>query len=436
MSVETQLSNYRGHFEAEMTDVTLDQVTSPRPVIRSPGRWWRAPVAAVAAAMAVLVLIGGVALMAGRSDETLPVGTVPSDTGPDSAVPDSDTTVVATSGGWSYVTDPDVFGVATFIDGVVAGGPGFVAAGELLNDEGSSVELRVWVSGDGVEWMPVTVPVVEDPASSQTRWRLAAGPIGMLLWSVALDESEPASVVLFSVDGYEWVPVTMVPERIHAVAASEQGFIAIGGTDQAVEVSTSSDGLIWTATAPDVAVRFDGVTSWNDQWVAWSWGGFNCETATACDGFWVSTDGDVWTELAINPAAFDSSSVWDMGEFRGELYAVGTRMTHPAVWASSDGISWELVFSSDTVGEGWGIATGDDMIAITASHTEEALDRPDNVWMSADGRTWRLIGSEDTFATPAIRQLAISGNRIVAAGIQDWEDWPPRPALLLWTASN
>lgn len=101
----------------------------------------------------------------------------------------------------------------------------------------------------------------------------------------------------------------------------------------------------------------------------------------------------------------------------------------PAVWASANGRDWEKVLSDpDSLGVLWGVATSADMIVARGSHAEEALDRPDEVWMSRNGREWNVIGSNETFGTPALKQLAVSDNRIVAGGSPNWDVWPPAPA--------
>jgi len=433
MSVESQLRGYQAHFEAEVSDVSLDDVTAPRRARLQPAkppttrRIW---VVVLASALAVLVSVGGVALLVGRGEETIPVVTEPS--GPD-------TTVVATSGGWAQVASADVFGTATVIDGVVVGGPGFVAVGEILDADGRTMGLRGWVSSDGVDWEPINLPSIDVAASTQTRWRLTAGPVGVMLWSIAMSEDEADSGLYFSADGYNWHEVATGPQRIYAIAASDRGFIAIADTPEGTEILTSSDGSSWVSTGGEVpgeVGRFDGVTSWDEGWVAWAWGGFDCTsvTATACDGFWASPDGSVWTELVANAPVFEDASIWDMHEYRDELYAVGEYQAKPAAWVSADGTTWTRVFArADNLGALWGVTAGSDMIVARGSHSEEALDRPDEIWMSTDGRNWRLIGSEDTFGTPALRQLAVSGDRIVAGGIRDWDIWPPPPALLRWT---
>jgi hypothetical protein len=215
-----------------------------------------------------------------------------------------------------------------------------------------------------------------------------------------------------------------------------------------MEIYASNDGLVWNrvdAEIPTAVGGFYGVTGWNDGWVAWGWGctptGGCDASSTTEDGFWISADGTTWTKLDANRSVFQDASIWAVEEYRGELYAVGDVVVDdestPAVWVSANGRDWEKVLSDpDSLGVLWGVATSADMIVARGSHAEEALDRPDEVWMSRNGREWNIIGSNETFGTRALKQLAVSDNRIVAGGSPNWDVWPPAPAILSWAGEE
>jgi hypothetical protein len=422
----------------------------PEPVTsRRVRRRWHPAVVFVVAAVAVLLigvplLLFGVSSSAPVTEEPTVTTTVP----PATTTALTTTTPLVTSGGWENVATTDVFGSPTLVDGVVAAGSGFVAVGELMDREGTVTAVVAWISVDGVDWEPVDVPIIEAPPPTMSRWQLDAGPPGIVLWSYSMSDDEADSRLFFSTDGLAWREVTAGPDRVHAAAASEQGFITVGDTFGGMEIYASNDGLVWNRVDAEIptAVRgFHGVTGWNDGWVAWGWGctptGGCDASSTTEDGIWISADGTTWTKLDANRSVFQDASIWAVEEYRGELYAVGDVVVDdestPAAWVSANGRDWEKVLSDpDSLGVLWGVATSADMIVARGSHAEEALDRPDEVWMSRNGREWNVIGSNETFGTPGLKQLAVSDNRIVAGGSPNWDVWPPTPAILSWAGEE
>lgn len=219
------------------------------------------------------------------------------------------------------------------------------------------------------------------------------------------------------------------------MAASESGFLAVGDVngeaEQGVAVLRSTDGLDWTEVQPglpDTVGSIYGATSWSGGWLAW---GYDCSKGSACDDIWTSVDGLNWISVGM-----PEGTIWGVTEFQGQIYAVGDVYEKPAVWASADGMSWHRVLMPGIGGYVWGVTASDDALFLRGSHDERALDRVDQVWMSRNGRDFDLIGSESEFGTPHLRGLAVSGSTLVAGGVQNWDIWPPRPAILVWKDSE
>lgn len=218
--LRAQVREYTEIFVSTVETIDLDAITE-RPIgigegpVRPLGplpssnrhRGW---LVGVAAAGAVLVLIGGVALLLRAATTETPAATTPP-------------IVSSPSLTWSRVPyDEAAFGGARgqMMKSVTVGGPGFVAVGSVEND--GDADAAVWTSGDGITWSRVP----HDEAvfgGAQGQWINSVTAGGPGLVAVGSDGR-------FS-HGYE--------------DALAYGWYWWGDQDGAAAVWTSIDGVTW-----------------------------------------------------------------------------------------------------------------------------------------------------------------------------------------------
>lgn len=149
---------------------------------------------------------------------------------------------------WTTPGDAD-----QLVNAVAVGGPGFVAVGETYPGEAA-----VWISRDGESWEAVADDAFSGPGDLEMYDVIAAGP-GLV--AVGLEETADGydGAVWTSRDGTGW---SRVPDpdgifggpgsqQIHHVVVGGPGLVAVGVVDYAREVVwTSPDGLTWTREPP------------------------------------------------------------------------------------------------------------------------------------------------------------------------------------------
>ena len=213
--IDLQLRDYTEFFEAQLPDIDLEDVLTekmgaapvrplrPRHVQRR--RPW---LVAVAAAAAVLVLVGGVALLLRVTGSEKPVATT---------LP----TEPASLSAWSRVPNEEaVFGGegGQVMNSVTVGGPGLVAVGVADTIAGEAFPdgyAAVWTSPDGVTW------------SRRHGVRSAFH-----------------SAATFG-EGHT---------RLLSVTAGGPGLVVVGSDALAAAVWTSPDGVTWSRVPHDEAV--------------------------------------------------------------------------------------------------------------------------------------------------------------------------------------
>jgi hypothetical protein len=217
------------------------------------------------------------------------------------------------------------------------------------------------------------------------------------------------------------------------IASTESGLVAVGVKFSEIDhrpkgaIFTSEDGVTWKQRASmDPALKMGamflyGVTEGGPGLVAV---GFGCEDAQPCPLYataWTSTDGTSWVRTPYDPAVFgesetQNSAMMDVIETGGGLVAIGRFeywtidevgveagvTVHPAVWNSTDGVSWERswegegsdvelsVFSDVHVGM-YAVTGGVDGLVAVGSILGDNDDPIAAVWTSPDGRAWERI---------------------------------------------
>jgi len=370
-----------------------------------PRRGW--PVA-VAAAAAVLVLVGGVGLLFNLTESDSPVATTQAEP--------------LSSSVWSVVShDEAVFGGegSQTILSVTTGGPGLVAVG--LDGgvgpwvSGSDTAAAVWVSPDGLTWSRVAhdETVFGGEHGQVMRTVIAGGP-GLVAvgWDGRgiLDDTPAVDAAIWtSVDGYTW---SRVPHEdavfggawIEGVTVGGPGLVAVGGTggyntDGDAVVWTSVDGITWSRVPHDESV-FGGANSY-----------FMSDVTVGGPGL-----------VAVGSGG--GTGPWDHGD------------NHAAVWTSVDGIIWSRVPDDEALLSTGGnpapmlsvTAGGPGLVAVGSDWWTQGLARTP-VWTSPDGITWTRVPDDETVRGVMV-DVTVGGPGLVAVGCVCAASWSP----VVWTS--
>jgi hypothetical protein len=250
--------------------------------------------------------------------------------------------------------DTEVSAIARWGDLLVAVGEDTTAIRAEI-DKGEATTAvpagAAWTSTDGTTWQRVP----DQPAFAPGPFlRLTAGPAGLM----AVRGLGFGSLV-FSCDGTTWseAPVGTPGANVSDVAATDEGFVAVGSVETTAAAWTSPDGQHWQratvtdgsgASADFVSVAAQGrrlvalgaVPAPGDEAIPGSWTG---------PASWLSTDGgESWTQTgsALHGTAPDlyPASIPDLYAMSGGFIVVGANAQgNLAVWTSVDGTKWQPV---------------------------------------------------------------------------------------------
>jgi hypothetical protein len=287
------------------------------------------------------------------------------------------------------------------------------------------------------------------------------------------EDGRPDGVILVSDDGFTWTRIaendpalTLGAVLMYAVTEGGPGLVAVGGgcddPDESCPIRstvwTSVDGTTWTRAPYDIDVFGTGVMEdivvTNHGIVAvGSHNGVNEVDVTQRPAVWTSPDGIEWArtwEGAVMTRGQPDVDPPETGAFLlspiqaitvgpdGTLVAVGTVVDDlgvgvAAVWTSGDGQTWERVPHDP---EALASSTGMDMVMLDVAAGESGLvavgserdhhgaglwwmggERP-AVWTSPDGTAWERITLDDEAfgTTRSISAVAASPTGFVAAG--------------------
>ena len=297
---------------------------------------------------------------------------------------------------WERVIDPDVMmGPHGSMYGVIAGGPGAIAWGEVY-----ATGPRIWYTADGRDWVKASVETPTDFDVDQKNpgavLDLTAGGPGFVAVGVysraevvqtdtgpTIDRSQNA-IIWTSTDGRTWRIVPNGPvfhdAYLGRVIAWKGALLAFGCTGCGMEagpttVWTSTDGLSWTRFAPTLPAGsevVEGVTAVGDA--LWGTGGPVPQSGDPNPQqqrpTLTSLDGRTWTTATAPGAQTPRDDVLALGN---TLVKVGSATdgcssddgTCPAAaWRSTDaGLTWTSVPVAGTLPAG---VTGSRMTAVAA----------------------------------------------------------------------
>lgn len=421
--IEEQIARMVDVIDAELPPITVDELNTmlELPLTPMPARRFPGPVVAVAAAVAVVVFVGGIALLTGFFEDPPPADSVvpPStpETAPLTTLPVTTTVAQQTAGSginwvdveWSRV--PDASGVlggagSQYIEAVTIGGPGLVAVGTDcggycgVSDDDSS-DAAVWVSADGVDWtrIPHDEAVFGGPGAQNMIDVVSGGP-GLVA----------VGIVDHAYFGFRRSPQEFRPGEMGVFAPS-------GREDLDAAVWTSEDGLTWELV-PDPDGAFSGTG----------------------DGSSTVAGDEAMEAVAVGA---------------GRIVAVGSAHEDAAVWVSNDGVSWQRVPHDDEVFGGpsgqWMhdvVYTGERFVAVGTDLN--GAERRDGgimrgaVWTSEDGSSWSRVeqgaevfgGDIDKDNPLFIWTVTSTANGLVAAGMSSCFCDTPPAEMPLWISQD
>ncbi|MGD2043357.1 MAG: hypothetical protein PVJ28_06865 [Acidimicrobiia bacterium] len=312
---------------------------------------------------------------------------------------------------WAQVETPRYSAPYLYFDGVIGGGPGFIAVG--------SGDPGVWISSDGSTW------VEADVESSGWLFDVIAADPGF----IAVGSDGAGAIVLLSDDGTSWTSgsTDSVPgDEMIAVTAGGPGFVAVGThIDGPAVVWTSTDGKEWSRVPhdPEVFGRDAAILDVADGpggLVAVGVAGDRDLTAAV----WTSSDGLAWTRVPHDPTVFGDGTVAETEMLSvavggpGYVAVSGIGDQGHGVWTSADGTTWSKValdpdvFSSD---EEMTVIVNTPAGLVAAGYEGEDAA----AWLSSDGDTWSRIEHEGVLGGPGqqrITDLAATDSGLIAVG--------------------
>jgi hypothetical protein len=230
---------------------------------------------------------------------------------------------------WRTVSDDAAFGRGR-PEAVAAAGHRVAVVGSSIDELGAPV-ATVWISADGTAtWRRLTL-------EGSTGLRAVVMTPSRVLVAGAARSGHGAPLWLSS-DGVEWIPVsdgrTFAGAVVTGLALGGPSFVAVGYDDRGAAAWWSTDGLAWErATAPSfTSRRVSAVTASPGGLVAV---GFGADGAVA----WRSLDGRSWTMTGGFDAALERLSA--VAATSSGVMAVGSGPSGPVVWRSDDGRRWD-----------------------------------------------------------------------------------------------
>lgn len=319
----------------------------------------------------------------------------------------------------------------------------------------SDIELQLrdyWQQVDAE--VPDLAPfeVLHQPRSapvSPTRWRpvwvtgfaalavlLALGTVGLVLRAgggsappIDRPVETPGPVTSLVDLGAGWVRARsdVSTAEVADVAVGDSGFVAVGRANMVGVVWTSTDGMSWTARSfADLGLEggsmfsvvkggsgFVAVGSWSG--VAGEGFGVLEEAEFGVAAVWTSIDGLDWNRVT-HDAVFESVGgnvvMWEVTLGGPGLVAVGaeegSEEIRPAVWVSSDGLTWARVSP-----EASALASG--AMDSVISGGPGLIAWGSDVWVSEDAITWERVSVPDDLPG-GLADITAGGPGLVAVG--------------------
>ena len=290
----------------------------------------------------------------------------------------------------------------------VTSGTGTNGAGEFV-----AAEIADQAASTTIVSQPRRSEVEEDRGHPERgRSRTCVGSRG---W-IAVADGPTGRRLLASRDLHTWTPIPGIADTVNGVAYNNGLWIAVGDslTTQQVVIYTSADGEGWTRRALPLAGSFLSVAYGDGMWIAVAADNGALILSTSRDGItWSAPTRTVLAGASEGHVAFGNGE-WMVGASRPLPRQGSEDFSDGALGVShDDGHSWRTV-SSPLFGHNalLGIAYGNGgWLAVGASEDQPVgfHGNPSATFFSSrDGKTWSRIGHVD----PSVWALAFGGGRV------------------------
>ena len=305
------------------------------------------------------------------------------------------------------------------------------AAGALRDDAGAT-RPAVWSSADSRVWQPLPVAPISYYGHQQVFFSLACQDGGVAaLGSKNGGAHGNPRISSWHLTGNGTLAEVSAPFELYggpraitvtAIAGRRTGWLItgnwVGPTEQptaAVWLSADASGFVLHADALGLAsspqeVSFArGVVAGPSGWLVF--GDFRpADSINRQPAVWASTDGLTWTRAAL-PVTHGDASVTALGVNGQRILAMGTRGGAPHAW-SYDGSTWADAGGFPASNRpGAGLAKVGD-VTLTARDGYAAIDNGSHwaVWRSADLHRWQTVSGPAQPPSGADNRLLLAGS--------------------------
>jgi hypothetical protein len=313
---------------------------------------------------------------------------------------------------------------------VVAGAEGFVAVGYREND--GVRDGLIWFSGDGVSWMSVEPRGALDAVEMVDVAQSPEGFVALGIGSLGAAAERPLAVFLRSRDGRSWDRLGPVPGSADTypawLAGDADGVVAAGtDADGAPAVWRSPDGRSFERAAinapADLSVIDPQAT--DDGYLALGGSGGPPVLLRSPDGVrWTGTQIDVAADVHAARLIPGKWGLVVQGAWAPTCAASASCPASAIGWWSLDGSRWGRL-----PGDGSPISNGGSIVVPAGVHGLLAIDGA-SAWASADGWAWRAL-PEPGDGSMLINDAVVLGNVIVAVGAVYSEDGISRGSIVV-----
>lgn len=295
------------------------------------------------------------------------------------------------------------------ITGVAKAGDTYVLVASLPYLEDTSPNNAAWWSTEGLAW----TPAFTFPPSDRIHAVVAGGP-----GFVAAGANDNGGAVWTSTDGRSWQPVTdssLDGGVISQLVPTASGIVGFGWrSDSDVgAIWTSADGLEWLAATNDsgmtVARGLEAVSSYDGRAIA-----FVNEGEKDPPSIWETTGRAEWTQTGTLPNVAAIERV--AGGARGWLALGGNK-----AWTSADGTTWGKGVpgpdvSADAIVDDAGYVAVGSVGSLPGETCGDQRPFAGHTWTSGDGTTWQRMPVTKEFKQALISKLLVVDRTLLGYG--------------------
>jgi hypothetical protein len=454
----------KNHVDQTVPAVDVDRLVAqlvaqgepqPRPTtaLSAPGR--RKWIAVAVGAAAVILLVGGVALLSEPTETpVITQATTPTsiDDAPDPTLPGvvPPPPTLPTQPESSVWTRHDVIGNDLGASAVVSASPGFVAGGTSYTQGDVWGRGTIWTSNDGTYWKRVPNPLGELFQEGHFVTGVASSASGTLVFGP--NNRQGGTVVWHSADGEEWIRISTGEAPLDGepvtdgIGLSSGGFVLYGAEMRCSLPSPRCE----PADLPRLLVSPDGIT-WEQVTTPVTFTAIveivPGELLAAADGgdgplTWRSQDdGRTWS--SSSPAWSDGggTELWTMEVTPVGLLVAGIdRDNRPTIWMSEDGVQFTPTLQLPQRVPDWEESNFEIVAIAAGSGRFVAVGSDDSgprVWQSLDGVAWSPMTISDTYVGGAgLSDVTYRGDGLfIAVGAHRFEAGG-EALILRWDAEN